>query len=58
MSMHGLCFDVGSSGNCCDNCYECADKYGDEPITDEKIVTRLGKCEQERMLNEYGKINS
>ena len=53
MYTHGLCFDVGSSGKCCGNCYKCADKYGDKPITDEEIAIRLGKCEQERMLAEY-----
>lgn len=53
MSIHGLCFDIGSSGKCCGNCYKCADNYSDEAMTDEEIISRLGKDEQERMLKEY-----
>lgn len=53
MSIHGMCFDVGSSGNCCDNCYKCAYNFGDESMTDEEVIKRLGKEEQERMLKEY-----
>lgn len=53
MSIHGLCFDVGSSGKCCDNCYECADNYGDESMTDKEIISRFSKDEQERMLKAY-----
>lgn len=53
MSIHGFCFDVATLGLCCDNCYKCALKYGDELMTDEDIISRLGKDEQERMLREY-----
>jgi len=53
MSVHGLCFDVGSSGNCCDNCYECSKKYGYEIMSDDEIIKIVGENEQKRMLYEY-----
>jgi len=52
MSIHGLCFDIGMSGKCCNNCYVCSDEHGGEIATSE-IINNVGADEQLKMLKEY-----
>jgi hypothetical protein len=53
MGIYGLCFEVGQMGRCCDNCYECADKYREYPMTDREAIKNTSREDQERMLRDY-----